>query len=179
MNVISNADGFKVSLNTSTLPSVRDMEFVREFRLGADYAEVWVSDLHLRVHGADVDRPNAICTLPQAVKNGPNRYYIYVSRCALADPLVFVALIAHECGHIIHKHLYNAYIRDSKYGVIRDADYEIEADRFACSLGVSDAMRKIIINGKEEILRGCTSEKYIKFYDDRLKAIDDWEASHK
>lgn len=173
------AASFKVGFDIAAKGSVRDMEFVTSYQFGDDCVEVWVSDLLLQRHGADVDQPNAICTLPQVVKNGANRYYIYVSRSALADPYTLAALVAHECGHVLRKHLYNAAITNSKRGVVVDADYEIEADRFACILGMSDAMRKIIISAKETSLRGWTNRKYIEIYDARLKAIDDWEAAHK
>lgn len=172
------AAGFKVRFDISAKGRVRDMTFIGEFQIGDDYVEIWVSDLVLQSRGADVDCPDAICGLSQAVKNGVNHYSICVSRCALEDPVVCVALITHECGHIIHKHLYNAAIANAKQRVIVDVDYEIEADRFACELGFGDAMRKVISNAKETNSRCWALRKRMEILDARLKAIDNWEASH-
>lgn len=170
---------FKVGFDISTNGRVRDIGFVRAFQLGDDYVEVWVSDLVLQSRGAEVDHPNAICTLPQVVENGANHYFICVSRCALEDPVVCDALIAHECGHIIHKHLYNAAIANTKQGLILEADYEIEADRFACELGFGDVMRKAISNAKETGSRCWTLRKGMEIFDARLKAIDNWTATSR
>lgn len=176
----ATAAGFKVGFDISTKGRVRDMTFIKAFQIDDDYVEVWASDLVLQSRGADIDYPNAICRLPQAVKNGANHYFICVSRCALEDPVVCDALIAHECGHIIHKHLYNAAIANVKQGLVLEADYEIEADRFACELGFGDAMRKVISNAKETDSRCWTIRKGMEIFDARLAAIDNWTAtSHK
>lgn len=173
----ATAAGFKVGFDISTKGRVRDMTFIKAFQIGDDYVEVWVSDLILQSRGADVDYPNAICTLPRVVKNGTNRYYIYVSRCALEDPVACDALIAHECGHIIHKHLYNVAITNAKQSVVLEADYEIEADHFACELGFGDAMRKVINDAKEAGSRGWMIRKGMEIFDARLTAIDNWAAT--
>lgn len=176
----TTAAGFKVGFDISTTGRVRDMTIIRTFQIGDDYVEVWASDLILRSCGADVDYPNAICSLVEDVKNGANHYLICVSRCALEDPVVCDALIAHECGHIIHKHLYNEAIANSKQGLVLEADYEIEADRFACELGFGDALRKVISNAKTTYSRCWTIRKGMEIFDARLAAIDNWTAtSHK
>lgn len=175
----ANVAGFKVSFDLGTKGYVRDMGFVKSFQIGDDYVEVWANDLILQSRGNFADFPNAVCILPQAVKNGANRYYIYVSRCALKDPTVRDALIAHECGHITHKHLYNETIANAKQGLVINADYEIEADRYACELGFDEVLRKVISDAKEMSSHCWTIRKEMEIFDARLAAIDNWTATFR
>lgn len=176
--------GFKVGFDMRTKGRVRDMTFVDVFFIGDDCVEVWASDLMIQTYGSFVDRPNAICVLPQVVENDTNHYYIYVSRSALEDPTVRDALVAHECGHIVHKHLYNAIIASNKPGlsvarVLREANCELEADRYACEQGFGDTLRKIISDAKEASLRSWFSRKSIKELDARIAAIDNWTVTSR
>lgn len=170
--------GFKVGFDISTKGHVRDMTFIKSFQIGDDYVEVWASDLVLQAHGAFVNYPNAICKLPRVVNNGADCYFVCVSRCALEDQAVCDALIAHECGHIIHKHLHNAAVANAKMGIVYDVNYEIEADRFACEQGFGDAMRKVINDSKETSSRCWTIRNGMEILDARLAAIDNWTVSH-
>lgn len=177
----ANIAGYKASVDIRLQGCARDQRFVNSFFIGDKQVVVWVSDMMVLCCGGLVDCPNAVCIFPQTAKGYTNRYHIYLSSCTLNYPAVCDAAIAHECGHIICRHLDNAAIaRDrSGIGVLRDAESEIEADRLACELGFSDELRKLICGAKESGIRIWGTGKYTEIFDARLAALDEWTANFR
>ena len=173
---------YKVAYDICSKCDVRDRVFIecRYFGNGNDCVTVMASDLILRSLGVPVDYPSATCILPRVVEDGSNSYYICLSLCALNDPIVRNALVAHEYGHIFHKHLIKtktatAGVRQS-FGL--ELAYEIEADSFACEYVTSDTLRKVIIDTKAKASsHRWTSRKDIETFDARLAVIDNRTAS--
>ena len=173
---------YKVAYDICSKCEVRDKVFIecRYFGNSNDRVMVMASDLLLRSLGVPVDYPSATCILPRVVEDGSNSYYICLSLCALNDPIVRNALVAHEYGHIFHKHLIKtktatAGVRQS-FGL--ELAYEIEADSFACEYVTSDTLRKVIIDTKAKASsHRWTSRKDIETFDARLAVIDNRTAS--